>query len=70
MATEWNGKRVILWPDGEHAMQHTSFTWKCVVVSEDNVSEWVYNPGPTQFFRVLTFRNGRLEHIELLGCGY
>lgn len=45
-------------------------SWHCSVTREDQVSEWVYNLGPTRFIRVLTFRNGRLLRIEMMGYGY
>lgn len=44
--------------------------WDCTVTREDQVSEWVYNLGPTRFIRVLKFRNGRLLRIEMMGYGY
>ncbi len=35
-----------------------------------NVEEWVYNPGPTSFIRILEFRNGKLADIRTGGYGY
>ncbi|TVP56955.1 MAG: DUF2845 domain-containing protein [Halomonadaceae bacterium] len=31
---------------------------------------WYYNEGPQRFIRRLTFRNGRLRHLETLGRGF
>lgn len=33
------------------------------------VEQWTYNPGPTQFVRYLTFREGTLVEIEEGGYG-
>ena len=34
------------------------------------VEEWTYNPGPTRFVRILTFRNSTLTDIRTGGYGY
>ncbi len=34
------------------------------------VEEWTYNPGPTRFVRILTFRNSRLTDIRTGNYGY
>ena len=38
-----------------------------VISGEDQakVEQWYYKPGPGEFMRILTFRSGRLESIEL-----
>jgi hypothetical protein len=41
-----------------------------IVQSEVKMKKLVYNPGPTQFIRVLTFRNGMLWKMEFREYGY
>lgn len=36
----------------------------------DVTETWYYNPGPTRFIRILTFRRGRLHSIETGGRGF
>lgn len=38
--------------------------------SEVLVEEWVYNFGPNQFMRQVTFANGIVEDVKTLGYGY
>ena len=40
------------------------------IVKENQIEVWTYNPGPTQFIRYLTFRNGKLVDIKTGGYGY
>jgi len=51
------------------ALDPTFVVWRCDTFEEE-VEQWVYNPGPTAFIRVLTFKNGVLERISLEGYGY
>ncbi len=40
------------------------------VVTYITVEEWMYNPGPSQFIRILRFENNRLVRIETGGYGF
>ncbi len=40
------------------------------VVVRVPIEEWTYNPGPTQFIRILKFENNRLISIETGNYGY
>ena len=48
---------------------HAQTVWICRH-EEEEFEEWTYNRGPTQFLRVLTFRNGRLVRLEFPGYGW
>ena len=49
-----------------------NFTYQVPVrtIVQVTIEEWTYNPGPTQFIRILRFENSRLIEIETGEYGY
>lgn len=56
-----------LWP-GNRLLDLESI-WQCRR-EEEEIEEWTYNLGPTQFLRVFVFRNGRLQQLQFPGYGW
>lgn len=46
------------------------YTRRGGAVRQSTVIQWIYNPGPRQFIRTLTFEGGRVTEIELGDYGY
>ncbi|MES0491587.1 MAG: DUF2845 domain-containing protein [Leptospirales bacterium] len=46
-----------------------TIVWTCTLI-KDEYEEWVYNMGPTQFMRVVTFAHGRVINVETTEYGF